>query len=386
MRITIRTVGLAAILSVTASGIAHAQDVQAQHSAAVRTAPVDQRFLQFAPAEPTSATALDYGFWDDALSFFVLRMGRSTRQGASRPDATIGTRQVYGHDSRYRLEGNRVLFSLVDDEAFTPLAEYRADLERIANEIDITRLPRNEQLAFWLNLHNVAMVEQIAAHYPVQSPDRIKLGDAGTPLDTTPFITIRGVPMSLRDIRTKIVYPNWSDPKVFYGFFRGDIGGPSIRRAAFTGQNVSQELNDSADEFVNSLRGVEAYGGALRVSALYEEIAPFYFPDWNRDLHAHLALYADDEVSELLGKYDTIKPNQYNSDLADLAKGEREPTYNYIEQSGELTGLSLPSSVRRILQERQQKMEELRKEGRTFQIILLPNGETGSDAANSEVE
>ncbi len=381
MRSTIKAAGLAAILSVVAPGIAHAQD-----TAPAREAPVDQRFLQFVPREPTSTTKLDYGFWDDALSFFVLRMGRSTRQGASRPDPTIGTRQVYGHDSRYRLEGNRVLFSLVDDEAFTPLAEYRADLERIASEIDIARLPRNEQLAFWLNLHNVAMVEQIAAHYPVPSPEKITLGDAETPLDTTPFITVRGVPMSLRDIRTKIVYPNWSDPKVFYGFFRGDIGGPSIRRDAFTGQNVAQELNDSADEFVNSLRGVEAFGGALRVSALYEEIAPFYFPDWNRDLRAHLAVYADDEVSGLLGKYDTIKSNLYNSDLADLAKGEREPTYNYVEQTGGPTGIALSSSIRRMLQEREVKMKELRTQGRAFQIILLPTGVDGSEAAKSEVE
>lgn len=352
----------------------------------MRAASTGQQFDQFVPREATSTTKLDYGFWDDALSFFVLRMGRSTRQGASRPDATIGTRRVYGHDSRFRLEGNRVLFSLVDDEAFTPVADYRADLERIATEIDITRLPRNEQLAFWLNLHNVAMVEQIAANYPVSSPEKIVLGDAKTPLDTTPFVTIRGVAMSLRDIRTRIVYPNWSDPKVFYGFFRGDIGGPSIRRKAFTGQNVAQELNDSADEFVNSLRGVEAFGGSLRVSALYEEIAPFYFANWNRDLHAHLALYADDEVAQLLVKYDTIELNQYNSDLADLAKGEREPSYNYVEQTGNLTGIALSSSIRRILQEREQKMEELRKEGRNFQIILLPAGADGSESANSEVE
>lgn len=380
MRRMIQAAGLATILATLAPTIVHAQD------GPVRAAPVDQRFNQFAPREPTSTTKLDYGFWDDALSFFVLRMGRSTRQGASRPDATIGTRQVYGHDSRYRLEGNRVLFELVDDEAFTPLAEYRADLERIATEIDITRLPRNEQLAFWLNLHNVAMVEQIAANYPVTSPGKIVLGDAGTPLDTTPFITIRGVAMSLRDIRTRIVYPNWSDPKVFYGFFRGDIGGPSIRRDAFTGQNVAQELNDSADEFVNSLRGVEAYGGSLRVSALYEEIAPFYFADWNEDLEAHLAVYAGDEVAQLLGRYDTIKLNQYNSDIADLAKGEREPSYNYVEPTGDYTGIALSSSIRRMLQEREQKMEELRKEGRTFQIILLPTGIDGSAAASAEVE
>ncbi|MBU2341948.1 MAG: DUF547 domain-containing protein [Alphaproteobacteria bacterium] len=381
MRIMIKAAGLAAMLAAGVPTLAYAQD-----ASPVRAAPVDQRFDQFVPRETASTTRLDYGFWDEALSFFVLRMGRSTRQGASRPDPTIGTRRVYGHDSRYRLEGNRVLFDLVDDEAFTPLTEYRADLERIATEIDIAQLPRNEQLAFWLNLHNVAMVEQIAANYPVASPGKILLGDAKTPLDTTPFITIRGVSMSLRDIRTKIVYPNWSDPRVFYGFFRGDIGGPSIRREAFTGQNVAQELNDSADEFVNSLRGVEAYGGSLRVSALYEEIAPFYFPNWNRDLHAHLAVYADDEVAELLGKYDTIELNQYNSDIADLAKGEREPSYNYVEPTGDSVGIALSSSIRRLLQEREQKMEELRKDGRNFQIILLPTGQTPSEAASSEVD
>ena len=67
MRITIKATGFAAILAAAAPTLAYSQD-----TAPVRAAPVDQRFDQFVPRETTSTTKLDYGFWDDALSFFCL--------------------------------------------------------------------------------------------------------------------------------------------------------------------------------------------------------------------------------------------------------------------------------------------------------------------------
>ena len=210
-------------------------------------------FDKFVP-RPAKQTSLDYAIWQDALQYMVLRMGLSTREGATRPDPTIGSRRVWGHDSRVRMEGNRIPFSLMDEAAIATFTEYRQDLERVATQVDIASLPRAEQLAFWINLHNVAMIEQIALNYPLKAPSRLLLGENKTPLDVTPFITVNGVSMSPKDIRTRIVYPNWKDPKVIYGFFRGDVGSPSIQREAHTGENVDRLLLEGANEFVNSLR------------------------------------------------------------------------------------------------------------------------------------
>lgn len=343
-------------------------------------------FGKFVPHPTGKETTIDYSFLDDALRYMVLNMGPSTRDGLGKPPARLGSRMTYGHDSRVRLEGNRVAFSFLTEDAITPLTSYREDLERLGAELDIASLPRNEQLAYWINLHNVAVIEQIARNYPVQYPSRLKLGAEKTPLDETRFITVAGVAMSPRDIRTKIVFPNWQDPNVIYGFFRGEVGGPSIQREAFTGAGAAGFLAVAAKEFVNSLRGVEAFGNNLLVSRIYEEAAPFYFPDMGDDLKAHLATHADEEVAGLIAKKPGVKVNQYEDIVADLAGGQREPTYSTIQSGEGPERTRVSHSIARLLGERYQKFEKLRRDGvLRGRVIVLPwsgpGGEEPGEAA-----
>ncbi len=374
------------VLAMAAGLLAAPLAAQTAPAPSGESAAANDRFAQFVPNESGVPTQVDYSIWTDALRNMVLWMGPSTRQGASRPNPGTGTRRVYGHESRYRLEGNRVAFSLLNEEFVSTFAEYRADLERIGSEIDIASLPRNEQLAYWLNLHNVAVIEQIARHYPVTSPRRIELGETGTPLDSTPFITVSGVAMSPRDIRTRIVFPNWSDPKVIYGFFRGEVGGPSILREAFTGDNVSIELDQAANEFVNSLRGVEKQGSALMVSEIYREAAPFYFPEMGSGLRAHLARFAEEDVKDILVRTDETRTNQYVDDIADLAAGDREPIYNTIWNGDDAQGTRITQSIARLMNERYEKYKTLREQGRTGRVIILPGSSAQQTALDKEVD
>ena len=123
------------------------------------------------------------------------------------------------------------MFSYLDSQYKSGVSEYRKDLQDVGSNIDLTRFSRDEQLAYWLNLHNVAVIEQIALNYPVKTPRKIKIDINGNKVDLhdAKFITVKGVSLSLRDIREKIVYPNWDNPDVIYGFFHGDIGSPSVQ-------------------------------------------------------------------------------------------------------------------------------------------------------------
>ena len=251
-----------------------ASPVAAQEGAV--TAAAD--FARFVPKSEAIQTSLDYAVWDDALRYMVFRMGRSSREAAPSVEVGLTGRIKRGHQSRYRLEGNRVIFSFLEQDIIDSLTAYKKDLESIADQIDISSLPRNEQLAYWINLHNAAVIEQLAQQYPIRSPSLAKFGPDQLPLDEAKVISVNGVAMSPRDIRTRIVYPNWNDPKVIYGFFRGEIGGPSISGEAYTSRNVSRLLADNARDMVNSLRGVEKIGSTMHVSEIYEEARPFYFP------------------------------------------------------------------------------------------------------------
>ena len=329
---------------------------------------------RFTPRETTSTARVDYSFLDRALDYMVLRMGISSREGLSRPEPTIGSRQLYGHDSRYRLEGNRVVYSFLKDSEIEPLTDYLRELEALGTEMDITSLPREEQLAYWINLHNVAVIEAIARNYPLKSPSRMMLDGQRVVLDELKLVTVAGVSLSPRDIRTRIVFPNWSDPSVIYGFTRGEIGGPSIQRRAFTGENAQELLDNSAREFVNSLRGVESYGKELQVSRIYAEAAPFYFPALGDDLREHLRLYAGEDVTGLIDSKPELVINQYEDRIADLAGGEREMVYSQVEIDGKPAGSMITPSIARLLNERYEKLEKLRRRGelRGRVIVLTP--------------
>lgn len=268
--------------------------------AIANTPPGEAELATFVPSQTPNNDRIDYSIWDEAMKSIVISMGPSLRESAPRPDPSFGTRRQYGHVSRYRLEGTRVMFSFLDADVIASFTEYRKDLEATADKVDIQALSRNEQLAYWINLHNVAMVEQIANAWPVRQPREIKID--GVLLDDAKFITVEGVRLSLRDIREQIVYRHWKDPMVIYGFWRGEIGGPSLQKEAFNADNVSRLLERGAGDFVNSLRGTQELNDKLQVATLYAETAQFFFPDFERDLRAHLARYADEQTSALLAK------------------------------------------------------------------------------------
>jgi len=334
-------------------------------------------YATFAPSQDPIDHTIDYSIWTSALSNFVISMGPSLRKMPLPSPRSLGTRRRLGHNSIYRLEGSMIAFSFMNKEVIKSFAEYRRDLENVAGSLDIQSLPRNEQLAFWFNLHNVAMVEQIAKEWPVRQPRQIELG--GAPLDEAKFITIKGIALSPKDIRTRIVYPNWKNPKVIYGFWRGEIGGPAMQREAFEASTVSNLLDRAAREFANSRRGVENRGKTLHVSRIYEEAAPFYFPGLGANLRDHLLSYANEEVRKKIEKTRSIDASLREHDIADLAGGARA---NPFFSSGRIG-----AGVADLLAQRQRKFEFIERRGIrtgtvTFSNIVLP----GDPENKGEVE
>ncbi len=386
----IKAIGLSVLLS-TASTAAAQSPAGATANGTLekvsRSGLTDQRFDKFTPKAARVRTQIDYTIWDEALKYFVFRMGKSIRESSPRPDPVTGTRRVYGHDSRYRMEGNRVTFSYLEPEIIASLSEYRQDLERTADLVDISTLGKNEQLAYWINLHNVAVIEQIALAYPVSQPASLKIGDSGQPLDEAPFLTVAGVKMSPKDIRTKIVYQNWSDPKVMYGFFRGEIGGPSIQNEAYKARSVSELLDQSGKDFVNSLRGTQKSGDTLEVSEIYEEARPYFFPQWPIDLKTHLRTLAETEVNSIIDQTNSVRANIYERDVADLAKGERDPNYGYVVVNDQPHGTRVPSAIARLLKERAQKVTKLiRRDDLVGMVTVIPFDDPSNPKLPDEVE
>lgn len=353
--------------------------ITASLSAQANQAPIEQ----FAPKSATLDARLDYAWWNTRLRSLVISMGPSNRSRPGMPQRTVGSSILWGHTSPYRLEGTRMAFSLLEPDVVESFTAYRRDLEQIAGRIDITTLSRNEQLAFWINLHNVAIAEQIAIHWPIRKPERILID--GAALQSARFITIGSTQLSPADIRTRIVYPNWDDPRVIYGFWHGDIGGPSLQREAFDAANLSFLLDLGAEEFVNSLRGVQRRGERLEVSDIYEEAAPFYFANFDTDLRAHVARFASDDVAAILASTRRTTPSISIPDIADLAGGMKEPSTTAVSINGVASGFKVPPSVARLLSERNAKLSEMGR-ARRGTVRVQRSSETGEQDDQPEIQ
>jgi hypothetical protein len=314
----------------------------------------------YAPRPDGSATAIDYALIDEALDTIVFNSGPSLRTAARRPDAALGKRIVTGHTSRLRLEGNKVFYSLFDHETKAAITDYRQSLEAIGASGRVQRLSKNEQLAYWFNLHNLVVMDEIAKDYPVKAPSKIRVGPNGETLHLAKIIDLGERKLSLRDVR-EVVYRNWADPDAIYGFYRGDLGSPSIQSRAFRGNTVSDDLERIGREFVNSLRGVSAAsGGAVAVSPIYEEAQAVLFPNWPRDLRAHLMGHADAEVAALLDERPEVAFANYEDDVGDMVGGD---IYSDLYARGGVQRASLPPGMGRIVQEYEEKILELKRRG-----------------------
>lgn len=338
----------------------------------------DDRFAIFAPAADPIRHRIDYQIFDVALQNFVVSMGPSTRSAPYAVYQPVGTRLKQGLHSRFRLEGSMVGFSFFDQAIIDSFRLYREELQAIGDTIPIHTLPRNEQLAYWFNLHNVAMLEQLSREWPLREPREVMVD--GVPLDDARFITVQGVSLSLRDIRENIVFAHWRDPKVIYGFWRGEIGGPALQPVAFSGQNVASLLDLAAGEFVNALRGTEKRGDTLHVSRLYAEVAPFFFPDFVPALRAHLGAYAEAEVAAILAATTGAEASISETVIADLAGGSRGANYLAGSASGSRPGI--PPGVVDLLRQRGRKLEVMRRREQATGRVYFSNIELPGDPPN----
>jgi len=279
----------------------------------------------FAPKEHTLNTTFGYTFWDDALRGRVISLGPSLRRFARPLKPRIGTRLVKrSQSSKYRLEGSRLKFHYFSDKYIAVLGDYKDDLVQLAHKHDIQSFSRNEQLAYWINLHNVILIEAIAKNHPTQKPSKLVFGVDEAPLHEAKHITVKGVPLSLKNIREDIVYKNWDNPDVIYGFYRGDIGSPRLESYAMTAENVDDTLKVIGFEYVTSLRGFHRDSFSRKVSKIYEEARPYYFSNWPVDMESHLTGYLKNH--EILAEVQEDKPInfiKYDTFIADLWGGQR---------------------------------------------------------------
>ncbi len=298
------------------------------------TVAADGAFEVFQAHNESSRRVIRYALLDRLLRKTVYNVGPSHRWMASRVTRKTGTRISTAKLQPSWLEGNRVLFDALNEDQISAVTQYLRLFQELPGHIEFGDLKRDQQLAYWLNLYNLTVYEQIAIRYPVKETKRLRRGSRKKPgLWDEKLLTVMGVSISLNDIQNEILIPIWKSPIVLHGLFQGSIGGPSLRRRAYTGAKVHAMLADNAEEFVNSIRGVHKKGSTARVSLFYDWIGAV-FADGENDLRRFLMVFADQETTEILNGTNGLNATYFDWAIADLYNGRKHDGSMYARMYG----------------------------------------------------
>ena len=192
---------------------------------------------------------------------------------------------------------NRVAYGDVDDADKEALDRYIRSMASVSVE----SLPRDEQLAYWVNLYNALTVQVVHAHYPVKTICDIDISPglfSDGPWDKK-LIEIDDEPISLNDIEHRILRPIWNDPRIHYAVNCASIGCPNLLRSAYTGSTAGRMLEEAARAFINDKRGVNAQDERATVSSIYAWFTVNFGGDV-AGVIAHLKRYANPELASRL--------------------------------------------------------------------------------------
>lgn len=180
----------------------------------------------------------------------------------------------------------------------------------------VSRLNRDEQMAYWINFYNALTVEVILEHYPVASIRRINISPGlftRGPWDA-PLAEVEGEPLTLNDIEHRILRPIWQDPRIHYAVNCASMGCPNLQPRVFSADNLEDMLDAAAREFINHPRGVHFDGRRLRLSSIFNWFSED-FGESDREVLEHLGDYAEPPLAEALRNYTGRFSYDYDWDL-----------------------------------------------------------------------
>ena len=208
------------------------------------------------------------------------------------PDAWDGLLQACVEDI------NGGASTAVDYDCFAAKrGELRGYLASLA-QVDATAfasLPRDERLAFLINAYNAWTVELILTEWP----DLASIRDLGS-LFSSPwkkeFIPLLGGTRSLDDIEHGMIRKegSYDEPRIHFAVNCASIGCPALRREAYRGDRLEEQLEDQTQRFLGDRSRNRLRDGRLEITSLFKWYGDDFAEGWRGadTLRSFLALYA----------------------------------------------------------------------------------------------
>lgn len=211
-------------------------------------------------------------------------------------------------------------------------AKFLDDYVSYLQSIPVSKLNRDQQLAYWLNLHNVAALRETLAAYPARRVESLVTG-TGSAWERKSLV-VEGVPLSLAEIQTDILLTEWNNPRVIYGIFLPAKAAPAISTKAFTEKTVYASLEDAAAKYINGKDAVPRTGKTPTVSWIYQRFSAAFDSNDTKVIE-HLQKYAKSRLAKRIADANAI--SGYDFDWAINEHKPRQPSRS-IGSSGGFSG------------------------------------------------
>lgn len=154
-----------------------------------------------------------------------------------------------------------LLSNYVDDKGLVNYAGLQQDKAALLNyTTHLSQNPpapswnKNDQLAYWINAYNAFTVLLIVDNYPIES-----IKDLNPILSiptirsvwTKEWFKIGGKDFSLDQIEHKILRKEFDEPRIHFAINCASYSCPILRREAYEGLRINDQLNEQARLFIN---------------------------------------------------------------------------------------------------------------------------------------
>lgn len=150
------------------------------------------------------------------------------------------------------VENGGVDYGRWQQESAAALDEWLASVQ----SVDLEKLDREGAIAFFLNLYNALVIQQILQKYPI---DSIRPQVLGIP-NWISFLlffkkrryTLNGDALSLDGIEKGILRSRYSEPRIHFALVCASQGCPLLRSEAYWPDRLSAQLEEDATRFINN--------------------------------------------------------------------------------------------------------------------------------------
>jgi hypothetical protein len=163
----------------------------------------------------------------------------------------------------------------VDYQSWQTCAQPLKDWLHQLAQLELNSIPDpNQRLAFWLNLYNALVIDQVLEVYPIAS---IRPTILGIP-NWFAFLQFFEKPVyqmgerfyTLNDIEHKVIRPEFRDPRIHFALVCAAMGCPLLRNQAYQPEQLQSQLEEDARRFINNFQKVRYQPPFLYCSKIFQ--------------------------------------------------------------------------------------------------------------------